>query len=247
MCNPVLRCPVHRHRTQSGVRDLAVVPTSPVLRHSSDPQLSPGSNNNLPDMLAASSHSTPAHCSYETPADGSETGGSYCDLLPTPALCPKAPCAAGMPPTPPTKSYVERLRVEEGRGPAPGRENGAGAGGEAFSAPLVETASSFRPGKYLSPLIPQENKPLEMSVLKRVKELLAEVDARTAAKHITMADCKVWGHVHTVWTHRTLNRVIRAVFWHCVPWTPERNSVMSLIPYGQPHYSVTKCCSINSC
>ncbi|XP_045548491.1 SH2 domain-containing protein 3C isoform X2 [Salmo salar] len=180
---------IHRHRTQSGVRDLAVVPTSPVLRHSSDPQLSPGSNNNLPDMLAASSHSTPAHCSYETPADGSETGGSYCDLRPTPALCPKAPCAAGMPPTPPTKSYVERLRVEEGRGPAPGREDGAGE--EAFIAPLVETASSFRPGKYISPLMPQENKPLEMSILKRVKELLAEVDVRTAAKHITMTDCTV--------------------------------------------------------
>uniref|UniRef100_A0A673XJM0 SH2 domain containing 3C n=1 Tax=Salmo trutta TaxID=8032 RepID=A0A673XJM0_SALTR len=180
---------IHRHRTQSGVRDLAVVPPSPVLRHSSDPQLSPGSNNNLPDMLAASSHSTPAHCSYETPADGSETGGSYCDLRPTPALCPKAPCAAGMPPTPPTKSYVERLRVEEGRGPAPGREDGAGE--EAFIAPLVETASTFRPGKYISPLMPKENKPLEMSILKRVKELLAEVDVRTAAKHITMTDCTV--------------------------------------------------------
>lgn len=30
-----------------------------------------------------------------------------------------------------------------------------------------------------------------MSVLKRVKELLAEVDARTAAKHITLVDCTV--------------------------------------------------------
>ncbi|XP_064833506.1 SH2 domain-containing protein 3C-like [Oncorhynchus masou masou] len=177
---------IHRHRTQSGVR---VVPPSPVLRHSSDPQLSPGSNNNLPDMLAASSHSTPGPCSYETPSDGFETGGSYCDLRPTPALCPKAPCAAGMHPTPPTKSYVERLRVEEGHGPAPGRDDGAGE--EVFIAPLVETASSFRPGKYLSPLMPQENKPLEMSILKRVKELLAEVDVRTAAKHITMADCTV--------------------------------------------------------
>lgn len=28
-------------------------------------------------------------------------------------------------------------------------------------------------------------------MLKRVKELLAEVDARTAAKHITLADCTV--------------------------------------------------------
>jgi hypothetical protein len=104
-----------------------------------------------------------------------------------------------MHPTPPTKSYVERLRVEEGHGPAPGRENGAGE--DVFIAPLVETASSFRPGKYLSPLMPQENKPLEMSILKRVKELLAEVDVRTAAKHITMADCTV-GTPHAYRTHR---------------------------------------------
>lgn len=45
--------------------------------------------------------------------------------------------------------------------------------------------------------MPAENKPLEMSVLKRVKELLAEVDARTAAKHITMVDCAVRTHTHT--------------------------------------------------
>uniref|UniRef100_A0A3P8XM43 SH2 domain containing 3Ca n=1 Tax=Esox lucius TaxID=8010 RepID=A0A3P8XM43_ESOLU len=177
---------VHRHRTQSGGRVLATVPPSPVLRRSSDPQLSPGSNNNLPDVLAVSS--TPGHGPYPAPADGSETGGSYCDLRPSPGPCPGVqPCA--VPPTPPAKSYVERLRVEEGRGVVPEREEGAG--GEAFSAPLVETASSFRPGKYISSLMPQENKPLEMSVLKRIKELLAEADARTVAKHITMADCKV--------------------------------------------------------
>uniref|UniRef100_A0A3P8ZLA2 SH2 domain containing 3Ca n=1 Tax=Esox lucius TaxID=8010 RepID=A0A3P8ZLA2_ESOLU len=167
-------------------RVLATVPPSPVLRRSSDPQLSPGSNNNLPDVLAVSS--TPGHGPYPAPADGSETGGSYCDLRPSPGPCPGVqPCA--VPPTPPAKSYVERLRVEEGRGVVPEREEGAG--GEAFSAPLVETASSFRPGKYISSLMPQENKPLEMSVLKRIKELLAEADARTVAKHITMADCKV--------------------------------------------------------
>lgn len=44
--------------------------------------------------------------------------------------------------------------------------------------------------------MPAENKPLEMSVLKRVKELLAEVDARTAAKHITMVDCTVHTNTH---------------------------------------------------
>ncbi|KAF0022607.1 hypothetical protein F2P81_025233 [Scophthalmus maximus] len=59
------------------------------------------------------------------------------------------------------QSYVERLRVEEG------------------------------PSKYESRLMPLENKPLEVAILRRVKELLAEIDPRTAAKHITKADCMV--------------------------------------------------------
>ncbi|XP_044030268.1 SH2 domain-containing protein 3C isoform X2 [Siniperca chuatsi] len=168
---------ITRQRAHSGGRVLAVVPPSPVMRRSSDPQLSPSASNNPPEHPAHTSHSahsSPAHHpSYQS--HSSETAGSYCDLR---------PCLAG-PPKPPTKSYVERLRVEEGRQDG-AREEGEGM----FSAPQVETASSFRPSRYESCLMPAENKPLEMFVLKRVKELLAEVDARTAAKHITMADCK---------------------------------------------------------
>ncbi|XP_037608997.1 SH2 domain-containing protein 3C isoform X2 [Sebastes umbrosus] len=169
---------ITRQRAHSSGRVLAVVPPSPQMRRSSDPQLSPSAGNNPPEHPAHTSHSahsTPAHHpSYQS--HSSETAGSYCDLR---------PCPAG-PPKPPTKGYVERLRVEEGRQDG-AREEGEGM----FSAPQVETASSFRPSKYESCLMPAENKPLEMSVLKRVKELLAEVDARTAAKHITMADCTV--------------------------------------------------------
>ncbi|XP_031133798.1 SH2 domain-containing protein 3C isoform X2 [Sander lucioperca] len=169
---------ITRQRAHSGGRVLAVVPPSPVMRRSSDPQLSPSASNNPPEHPAHTSHSahsTPAHHpSYQS--HSSDTAGSYCDLR---------PCPAG-PPKPPTKSYVERLRVEEGR------EDGAREEGEGmFSTPQVETASLFRPSRYESCLMPAENKPLEMSVLKRVKELLAEVDARTAAKHITMVDCTV--------------------------------------------------------
>ncbi|KAJ8339023.1 hypothetical protein SKAU_G00358090 [Synaphobranchus kaupii] len=167
---------ITRHRSPSGGRVLSVIPSSPVLRRSSEPQLSPSSNNNVPfPQLNASAHSTPAH-GYPEGA-----GGSYSELSPnpTPALAP--------PPAMPAKSHVERLRGEEGRGALPGRVDG----GETFVAPLVETASSFRPGTYQSPLMPAENKPLEMSILKRVKELLAEVDAKTVAKHITKADCTV--------------------------------------------------------
>ncbi|XP_029372184.1 SH2 domain-containing protein 3C isoform X2 [Echeneis naucrates] len=169
---------ITRQRAHSSGRVLAVVPPSPVMRRSSDPQLSPSASNNPPEHPAHTSHSvhsSPAHHhSYQS--HSSETAGSYCDLR---------PCPAG-PPKPPTKSYVERLRVEEGRGGG-AREEGEGV----FCAPQVETTSSFRPSRYESCLMPVENKPLEMSVLKRVKELLAEVDARTVAKHITMVDCAV--------------------------------------------------------
>uniref|UniRef100_A0A671PCP5 SH2 domain-containing protein 3C-like n=1 Tax=Sinocyclocheilus anshuiensis TaxID=1608454 RepID=A0A671PCP5_9TELE len=166
--------PVSRHRHGSGGRVLAVIPPSPVMRRSSDPHLSPSSsNNNLPcSDMPPSTHCTPAH-GY--PSESSEQGGSYCELRP------------GQAPIPPCKSYVERLRVEDGQSP----DSGAPDGVEGFMLPLMETSSSFKPGKYQSTLLPAENKPLEMSVLKRVKELLAEVDPKTAAKHITKADCTV--------------------------------------------------------
>ncbi|CAG04870.1 unnamed protein product, partial [Tetraodon nigroviridis] len=147
--------PVTRQRTHSGGRALAVVPPSPVMRRSSDPQLSPSGPDGPPELPAR-----PGQQSHPSES------GSYCDLR---------ACPAG-PPKPPAKSYVERLRGEEGR------RDGGRPDGEAWpSAPHVETASSFRPSRFESPLLPAENKPLEMSVLKRVKELLAEVDARTAA------------------------------------------------------------------
>ncbi|XP_010222029.1 PREDICTED: SH2 domain-containing protein 3C [Tinamus guttatus] len=100
----------------------------------------------------------------------------------------------------PAKSYVERLKVEEGqRGTVESGPGEAEAGqrlkGEldlrAFVPPATETSSAFNPAAFRSLLIPLENKPLEMAVLKKVKELLAEVDAKTLAKHITKVDCQV--------------------------------------------------------
>uniref|UniRef100_A0A672J2T4 SH2 domain containing 3Ca n=1 Tax=Salarias fasciatus TaxID=181472 RepID=A0A672J2T4_SALFA len=121
-----------RQRAHSGGRVLAVVPPSPVMRRSSDPQLSPSAGSNPAEHPAHgshSAHSSPAHHqSYQ--AHSSETAGSYCDLR---------PCPAG-PPKPPTKSYVERLRVEkDGRR----REEE----GEGVQHSTVETASSFRPAR----------------------------------------------------------------------------------------------------
>ncbi|CAB1331944.1 unnamed protein product [Coregonus sp. 'balchen'] len=66
-----------------------------------------------------------------------------------------------------------------------------------FRRPVLETASVFRPGEFESRLLPAENKPLEMSVLKRVKELLVHKDHHIIAKHILMADCQI-ARVHGI-------------------------------------------------
>ncbi|XP_068594966.1 SH2 domain containing 3Cb [Brachionichthys hirsutus] len=109
------------------------------------------------------------HVNKECPS--SDAGGSfYTELYP----CPQ--------------SYVERLQAEEdsvGTDPLKMEDSNV------YFSPVLETVSCFKPSKYQSPLMAQENKPLEVGILRRVKELLAEVDPRTAATHITKADCMV--------------------------------------------------------
>lgn len=60
-----------------------------------------------------------------------------------------------------------------------------------FQRPVFEMVSAFRPGEVEFRLLPPENKPLEMSVLKKAKELLVSQDPKTIAKHILQADCEV--------------------------------------------------------
>ncbi|XP_027022322.2 breast cancer anti-estrogen resistance protein 3 isoform X1 [Tachysurus fulvidraco] len=60
-----------------------------------------------------------------------------------------------------------------------------------FQRPVFEMVSAFRPGEAEFRLLPSENKPLEMSVLKRAKELLVSQDPKIIAKHILQADCEV--------------------------------------------------------
>lgn len=86
------------------------------------------------------------------------------------------------------QSYVERLQAEEG---SAGVDPLRAEDGNVYFSPVVETVSCFKPSRYQSPLMGKENKPLEVGVLRRVKELLVEVDPRTMAKHITKADCMV--------------------------------------------------------
>ncbi|KAK2535125.1 Sh2d3c isoform A [Columba livia] len=180
-----------------------IAPASPVIRRSSEPQLCPGNSSKpLPDP-AHSTHSTPCHGyarASPSPSVNSYSDpdtGHYCQLHPTSPIGRDRPAHDTK--VLPTKSYVERLKVEEGQR---GTENGSGeveAGqrlkGEldftGFVPPTMETTSSFNPAAFQSLLIPLENKPLEMAVLKKVKELLAEVDVKTLAKHITKVDCLV--------------------------------------------------------
>lgn len=83
------------------------------------------------------------------------------------------------------KSYGERLKELS--------ENGTPEGdwGKAFTVPVVESTSSFNPATFQSLLIPKDNRPLEVGLLRKVKELLSEVDARTLARHVTKVDCLV--------------------------------------------------------
>ncbi|KAM9465196.1 SH2 domain-containing protein 3C-like isoform 2-T2 [Salvelinus alpinus] len=158
-------------RSPRVIRVPEVAPSPSVSRRSSSrtqpcPSPSPSPNNNTQHTTRA--QASPTHI-YLTP----DTDSSYSQLCPA---------------TPPAQSYVKRLCTEEEEGQSvvdPVKEENV------YEVPIVETASAFRPSRYQSPLMPKENRPLEVGVLRRIKELLAQVDAKTAAKHITKADCMV--------------------------------------------------------
>ncbi len=154
-------------------------PRSPCISRTSSVALSPSLSRCLDTSRPLASPSSTLHrqcantpqpqLSQDSPS--SDTGGGcYTELYPSP------------------QSYVARLRAEEGSvGIDPLRAEDRNV----YFSPVVETVSSFKPSRYQSSLMPKENKPLEVGILRRVKELLVEVDPRTAAKHITKADCMV--------------------------------------------------------
>ncbi|KAM5328702.1 SH2 domain-containing protein 3C isoform 1-T1 [Glossophaga mutica] len=165
------------------------LPASPVTRRSSEPQLCPGSTPKPPGELDKGPYASPSHTlckaspspslsSYSDP-----DSGHYCQLQP-PVRSSRERAAAEAS-SRPAKSYGER--------PKELSENGAPDGdwGRAFTAPIVEATSSFNPATFQSLLIPKDNRPLEVGLLRKVKELLAEVDARTLARHVTKVDCLV--------------------------------------------------------
>ncbi|XP_072430744.1 breast cancer anti-estrogen resistance protein 3 isoform X3 [Chiloscyllium punctatum] len=60
-----------------------------------------------------------------------------------------------------------------------------------FIAPSLENISCFKPNDFKSNLLHPDNKPLETWVIRRVKELFANNDPSTIAKHILKVDCQV--------------------------------------------------------
>ncbi|XP_024906860.1 SH2 domain-containing protein 3C isoform X2 [Pteropus alecto] len=179
---------VTRVHTTPATSSATTLPASPVTRRSSEPQLCPGSApkpSGEPDKgpYASPSHTlckaspSPSLSSYSDP-DSSH----YCQLQPPVRGSEWATVEAS---SRQAKSYGERLKeLSENRAPE-------GDWGRAFTVPIVEATSSFNPATFQSLLIPKDNRPLEVGLLRRVKELLAEVDARTLARHVTKVDCLV--------------------------------------------------------
>ncbi|XP_006834856.1 PREDICTED: SH2 domain-containing protein 3C isoform X1 [Chrysochloris asiatica] len=166
-----------------------VLTTSPVTRRSSEPQLCPGSTSKPTGELDKGSHASPSHSlckaspspslsSYSDP-----DSGHYCQLQPP--IRGNREWAAAEASSRQARSYGEKLKELS--------ENGAPEGdwGRTFTVPIVEAISSFNPATFQSLLIPKDNRPLEVGLLRKVKELLAEVDARTLARHVTKVDCLV--------------------------------------------------------
>ncbi|XP_005382467.1 PREDICTED: SH2 domain-containing protein 3C [Chinchilla lanigera] len=164
-------------------------PASPIARRSSEPQLCPGSTPKPLGESDKAPHASPNHSlgkaspspslsSYSDP-----DSGHYCQLKP-PARGSRE-WAAAEPSSRQARSYGERLKELSESG-APDGDRGKG-----FTAPVVEATSSFNPATFQSLLIPKENRPLEVGLLRKVKELLTEVDARTLARHVTKVDCLV--------------------------------------------------------
>ncbi|NXO51321.1 BCAR3 protein, partial [Aramus guarauna] len=207
-----------RHSSQLPEADADSCPSSPAFRTGSEPSLRPtvvqkvtsesqvgealrGSDSQLclkppPKPSKASQMKSP-----DSPLASHSSEGHYCELNPArdPAATKKH-----------LNSYVEHLtRKERGTHSFRNSEtnylileddttmNSAEASAEMteedsiFYAPLFETVSSFKPNDFESKLLPPENKPLETSLLRRVKELFTSNNPKIIAQHILRMDCKV--------------------------------------------------------
>nr|XP_028568905.1 SH2 domain-containing protein 3A isoform X1 [Podarcis muralis] len=185
--------------TSPGAQDRCQLPPlSPAFRTGSDPVLRPNALKPRPlggPPLSGSEGRLHSKAPPKPLRAPSMLVNDYCELV------PKAPEGPG--------SHVERLRKEERwRGQAYITETSFGfldtdgapstlpptaeaAEEPEFEWPLVETTSSFQPRHFKSLLLAPDNKPLEPSALKRLKDLFAQHDCRATALHILQVDCQV--------------------------------------------------------
>ncbi|XP_066512603.1 SH2 domain-containing protein 3C-like isoform X1 [Hoplias malabaricus] len=155
-----------RRKSPSGNRKFVVVPSSPVLQRPLETQLCTSPTDRAVIYLEPTDNiwSTMTRSSQNTTAESS-------NLLCSPA----------------NTSQIQHSGQEEQTVTGLPEEDN-----EDYLMPLVvESASSFFPSVYQSPLLPTENKPLETRVLRRVKEVLTNADTKTMALNITKVDCMV--------------------------------------------------------
>ncbi|XP_051898160.1 breast cancer anti-estrogen resistance protein 3 homolog isoform X2 [Pristis pectinata] len=140
----------------------------------------------------------------DPPPDPPLDGSVYCELVPHVLKTSQNPS--------PPKTHVERLRAAE-RSKIRTRttdtnfclldldmnsisvktcqEEAVEDDDWSFTQPQLETTSSFKPDTFASILLPCDNRSLDPSVLKRLKEIFYENDAKTIAQHILKEDCQV--------------------------------------------------------
>ncbi|XP_051691488.1 SH2 domain-containing protein 3C isoform X3 [Oryctolagus cuniculus] len=169
------------------------LPASPVARRASEPQLCAGSTPKPPGEPDKGPHASPSHSLCKASPSPSLSGysdtdcGHYCQLQPP--VRSSREWAVLDASSRQARNHGERPKELSGHG-APERERERERG-EAFTVPVVEATSSFSPATFQSLLMPKDNRPLEVGLLRKVKQLLAEVDARTLARHLTKVDCLV--------------------------------------------------------
>ncbi|XP_072521368.1 SH2 domain containing 3Cb isoform X2 [Salminus brasiliensis] len=161
-----------RRRSPSRNRKFVVVPSSPVLQRPIETHLcaSPTNSDVIYLEPTANIWSTMTRSCRSPTAESS-------NLQSNPTTSPPSPGHIEPPHSGQEEQTVTGLTEEDN---------------DDYLMPLVvETASSFSPSMYQSPLLPAENKPLETRVLRRVKEVLSDADTKTMAMHITKVDCMV--------------------------------------------------------
>ncbi|XP_016356634.1 SH2 domain-containing protein 3C isoform X2 [Sinocyclocheilus anshuiensis] len=168
--SPIIMSTSRRRQSPSENRKFVIVPSSPVLQKSSEIRLCSSPPENTLIYLEPTVHllSSMTH-SHQNNREANHAQNN-------PAISQADPVATNHPFV---RHEMQTLDCREEYD-------------EDYLVPFtMDTDSCFKPSVYQSPLMPPENKPLETRILKKVKDVLFEVDIKTLAMHITKVDCMV--------------------------------------------------------